>query len=154
MRAWVAEPMAPRRSGRSIKLVDREVPRPGDGELLIRVHVCGVCRTDLHVIDGDLPVHAREVVPGHEVVGEVIDLGPGVDNGWSGQRVGVAWLRHTCGTCRWCRSGRERSAALATSMLSRGARSATTVSAKRRTSSGSSASGPPEMAAGWAYTHA
>ncbi len=80
-------------------------PVPAAGELLVRVLACGVCRTDLHVAEGDLPVHRRGVVPGHEVVGEVI--------GWScgefeiGQRVGIAWLRRTCGRCQYCTRGSE-----------------------------------------------
>ncbi|WP_199730622.1 zinc-binding alcohol dehydrogenase family protein [Amycolatopsis panacis] len=81
------------------------VPVPGRGELLVRVRVCGVCRTDLHVAEGDLPVHAPGVIPGHEVVGEVVTYGLG---GFSpGDRVGIAWLRATCGVCRFCRAGKE-----------------------------------------------
>jgi propanol-preferring alcohol dehydrogenase len=80
-------------------------PRPAAGELLVRVLACGVCRTDLHVTEGDLPVHRRGVVPGHEVVGEVIGSGEG---GFEvGQRVGIAWLRRTCGCCRYCTRGFE-----------------------------------------------
>ncbi|MEV4603404.1 zinc-binding alcohol dehydrogenase family protein [Amycolatopsis sp. NPDC049253] len=84
------------------------MPVPDADELLVRVRVCGVCRTDLHVAEGDLPVHRAGVTPGHEVVGEVVASGPGEVGGfWPGDRVGVAWLRGTCGTCRFCRSGRE-----------------------------------------------
>jgi propanol-preferring alcohol dehydrogenase len=83
------------------------VPVPGAGELLVRVLACGVCRTDLHVTEGDLPVHRPAVVPGHEVVGEVAGLGDGVDGWRVGDRVGVAWLRSTDGTCRYCRRGAE-----------------------------------------------
>ncbi|MEO6881073.1 MAG: zinc-binding alcohol dehydrogenase family protein [Mycobacteriaceae bacterium] len=83
-------------------------PRPGRGELLVGVLACGVCRTDLHVVEGDLPVHAQHVVPGHEVVGEVVELGAGVDAGFRvGDRVGVPWLRGTCGSCRFCLRGAE-----------------------------------------------
>ncbi|HET6699581.1 MAG TPA: zinc-dependent alcohol dehydrogenase family protein [Nocardioidaceae bacterium] len=82
-------------------------PEPGPGEVRVRVRACGVCRTDLHVVEGDLPAHRSPVVPGHEVVGEVDALGPGVRRFAPGDRVGIAWLRHTCGTCRWCRAGRE-----------------------------------------------
>jgi propanol-preferring alcohol dehydrogenase len=82
-------------------------PEPGPGEVRVRVRACGVCRTDLHVVEGDLPVHRSPVVPGHEVVGEVDALGSGVRRFALGDRVGIAWLRHTCGTCRWCRAGRE-----------------------------------------------
>jgi propanol-preferring alcohol dehydrogenase len=83
------------------------VPRPGPGELLVRVRVCGVCRTDLHLSDHELAPRAPRRVPGHEVVGLVVDLGAGVEGWQPGDRVGIAWLRSTCGTCRWCRSGRE-----------------------------------------------
>ena len=86
-----------------------EVPRPvpADDELLVRVTACGVCRTDLHVADGDLEPHRSPVVPGHEIVGTVAEVGPAAQGFAVGDRVGVAWLRHTCGECRWCRSGSE-----------------------------------------------
>lgn len=85
-----------------------EVPQPGPGELLVAVHACGVCRTDLHVAEGDLPVHRPEVIPGHEVVAEVVATGPDAGEAFSvGDRVGVAWLRHTCGQCRFCTRGQE-----------------------------------------------
>lgn len=84
------------------------LPHPGRGELLVRVLACGVCRTDLHVAEGDLPVHRPEVVPGHEVVGEVVELGAEVNEQFRvGDRVGVAWLRHTCGRCRYCQRSAE-----------------------------------------------
>jgi propanol-preferring alcohol dehydrogenase len=83
------------------------VPEAGPGELLVRVLVCGVCRTDLHVAEGDLDPHRSPVVPGHEIVGVVDSVGPGATRFGPGDRVGVAWLRHTCGVCRWCTSGRE-----------------------------------------------
>lgn len=83
------------------------MPVPAAGELLVRVRACGVCRTDLHVAEGDLPVHKTGVVPGHEVVGEVVQAGPGADGFAVGSLVGVAWLRYTCGACRYCRAGRE-----------------------------------------------
>jgi propanol-preferring alcohol dehydrogenase len=91
----------------TLHLVEREPPRPAHGEVRLRVLVCGVCRTDLHVLDGDLPPHRSPVVPGHEVVGVVTELGPGVTRFAVGDRIGVAWLRWTCGQCRWCRSGAE-----------------------------------------------
>jgi propanol-preferring alcohol dehydrogenase len=90
-----------------LELVEKPVPEPGPGELLVHVHTCGVCRTDLHVTEGDLDVHHPHVTPGHEIVGSVTALGEGVDASWQDARVGVAWLRSTCGECRWCRSGRE-----------------------------------------------
>ena len=101
MRAW-----ATTGSG-DLRLVERPVPPPGPGELLVRVSVCGVCRTDLHVRDGDLARHRRTVVPGHEVVGTVAAVADDVTRFTEGDRVGVAWLRETCGACRWCRGGRE-----------------------------------------------
>lgn len=78
------------------------------GELLVAVRACGVCRTDLHVAEGDLPVHRPQVIPGHEVVGEVVEAGQGVGAEFAvGDRVGIAWLRHTCGRCRYCIRGAE-----------------------------------------------
>jgi propanol-preferring alcohol dehydrogenase len=93
--------------GRPLRAVDRPVPAPGPGELLIRVRACGVCRTDLHVVDGDLPDPKPGVVPGHEVVGVVERAGAGADRFAVGQRVGVPWLGQTCGACRYCLAGRE-----------------------------------------------
>jgi propanol-preferring alcohol dehydrogenase len=88
--------------------VSADVPRPADDELLVAVRACGVCRTDLHVTEGDLPVHRPRVVPGHEVVGEVVEAGPSAGPMFSvGDRVGIAWLRYTCGVCRYCVRGRE-----------------------------------------------
>lgn len=82
-------------------------PEPAGDELIVEVVACGVCRTDLHVIDGELAPHRSPVVPGHQVVGRVVATGPGVRHARAGDLVGVAWLRSTCGSCRWCRSGRE-----------------------------------------------
>lgn len=87
-----------------LKLTQGDIPEPGRGELLVRVLACGVCRTDLHVAEGDLPVHRRGVVPGHEVVGEV-EVAAG--DFAVGDRVGIAWLRWTCGSCSYCRKGAE-----------------------------------------------
>src|SRR5262245_39666667 len=86
---------------------DRPVPEPDAGQLLIKVKACGVCRTDLHVVDGELPNPKPRVVPGHEIVGEVVSLGEGASRFRSGDRVGVPWLGQTCGTCKYCTSGRE-----------------------------------------------
>lgn len=83
------------------------VPDPGAGELLVAVRACGVCRTDLHIAEGDLPVHRPHVTPGHEVVGEVVALGDGATGFATGDRVGIAWLRHTCGQCVYCVRGDE-----------------------------------------------
>lgn len=86
---------------------DLPIPEPGEGEVLLRVRCCAICRTDLHVIEGDLPKEKLPIVPGHQVVGVVEKLGPGCSEIEAGQRVGVAWLRHTCGECEFCTSGRE-----------------------------------------------
>ena len=86
---------------------ERPVPAPGLGEVLVEVEACGVCRTDLHVTEGDLPERRPHVIPGHEVVGRVVELGDGSRRFKQGERVGIAWLRSTCGACRWFRSGRE-----------------------------------------------
>jgi propanol-preferring alcohol dehydrogenase len=83
------------------------MPEPGRGEVLIRVTACGICRTDLHVVEGDLAVRRSPLVPGHQVVGVVERLGPGAEGTGLGDRVGIAWLRRTCGTCPFCRGGRE-----------------------------------------------
>ncbi|GAA2230703.1 zinc-binding alcohol dehydrogenase family protein [Promicromonospora sukumoe] len=83
------------------------LPVPADEEVLVRVLACGVCRTDLHVVDGDLPPHRSPVVPGHEVVGVVEQVGTRVHGRTVGERVGIAWLRSTCGECTWCRRGAE-----------------------------------------------
>src|SRR5262245_58624289 len=82
--------------------VERPVARPGQGELLVEVEVCGVCRTDLHVAEGDLEPRRPTIVPGHEIVGRVAELGPGVGGFTVGERVGVAWLHASCGRCRFC----------------------------------------------------
>ena len=102
MRAMVID-----RPGARLRLEERAVPVPAQGEVLIRVRACGVCRTDLHVVDGELPQARYPVVPGHEIVGEVAALGEGVDGLGNGERVGVPWLGWTCGKCRYCLAGAE-----------------------------------------------
>lgn len=92
--------------GKGLRAEVRPVPVPGAGELLVKVRACGVCRTDLHVLDGEIPAH-YPIVPGHEIVGEVLAIGAGVDGFLPGQRVGVPWLGQACGVCAYCRSGRE-----------------------------------------------
>lgn len=82
-------------------------PLPAPGQLLLRVQACGVCRTDLHVVDGDLPWPGHDVIPGHEIVGRVLALGEGVAGFAVGDRVGVPWLGFSCGTCRFCSAGQE-----------------------------------------------
>ncbi len=106
MKAMILERQAP---VASTPLAPREipVPAPGPGEILVRVRACGLCRTDLHVIEGDLPPHRLPLVPGHQVVGVVEARGTGASRFRDGDRIGIAWLRHTCGACAYCRSGRE-----------------------------------------------
>jgi propanol-preferring alcohol dehydrogenase len=106
MRAFRVTRPGPAASG-PLEPVDEPVPTPGPDELLVGVLACGVCRTDLHVAEGDLPVHRAGVVPGHEVVGRVERVGGDVTAFAVGDRVGIAWLRRTCGTCRFCRRGAE-----------------------------------------------
>ncbi len=90
-----------------LELVDLPVPKPGPEQVLIRVHACGVCRTDLHVIDGELTAPKLPLIPGHEIVGTVIEKGDNADHFLIGDRVGVPWLGFTCGTCRFCTAGQE-----------------------------------------------
>jgi propanol-preferring alcohol dehydrogenase len=90
-----------------VEPVERPIPTPGPGEVRVKVSVCGVCRTDLHLAEGDLAPKRPGVVPGHEVVGIVDALGPGATRFREGERIGIAWLRHTCGVCRFCRRGDE-----------------------------------------------
>lgn len=92
--------------GKPLRAVERPVPEPGPGELLIAVSACGVCRTDLHIADGEIPAH-YPIVPGHEIVGRVARLGPAVTGFTIGQRVGVPWLGHSCGVCPYCVTGHE-----------------------------------------------
>lgn len=101
-RAMVSE-----RVGRPLIRCERASPPLGAGEIRLKVKACGVCRTDLHLVDGELPVRNDVVVPGHEVVGRVIELGAGVTRWQPGDRVGVPWLAWACGTCDYCRRGRE-----------------------------------------------
>jgi propanol-preferring alcohol dehydrogenase len=95
------------RPGTPLKLENRPEPTAGPGQVLIHVLACGVCRTDLHVVDGELPQARYPIVPGHEIVGEVIGLAEGVTGFMPGERVGVPWLGSTCGHCRFCLSGQE-----------------------------------------------
>jgi alcohol dehydrogenase, propanol-preferring len=102
MRAMVLE-----RPGSPLVLRERPLPAPGAGEILVEIAACGVCRTDLHVVDGELPDPKLPIVPGHEIVGRVAALGADVIDIAMGQRVGVPWLGHTCQVCPYCRDGRE-----------------------------------------------
>lgn len=104
MRVWqVLGSGSARRLGPDV----RAVPLPQDDEVVVDVTACGVCRTDLHLADGELAAKAPGRVPGHEVVGRVVTRGAGAHRFALGDRIGIAWLRRTCGACRWCRSGRE-----------------------------------------------
>jgi propanol-preferring alcohol dehydrogenase len=95
------------RPGALLRLEERPIPAPGPGQVLIRVRACGICRTDLHVLDGELPQARYPVIPGHEIVGEIATLAQGVAGFSVGERVGVPWLGWTCGKCRFCRAGQE-----------------------------------------------
>lgn len=86
---------------------DLPMPQPGIGEILVRVEVCGVCRTDLHIVEGELPPRRPAIIPGHEIVGRVQELGPETTRFQVGDRVGLAWLGRTCGDCAYCRRGQE-----------------------------------------------
>src|SRR5437763_2783622 len=106
MRAMRLRAPAPVESA-PLELVETAMPEPEPGEVLVRVEVCGVCRTDLHVVEGELPPRRPGIVPGHEVVGRVERLGPGASRFRVGDRVGVAWLHASCGVCPYCRRGDE-----------------------------------------------
>lgn len=106
MRAHVLQQRAPVET-RPLKLTDLPSPEAGEGQVRIRVSTCAVCRTDLHVVEGELPLRRPRVVPGHQVVGRIDQLGEGVDHFALGDRVGVAWLHGTCGVCGHCSRGQE-----------------------------------------------
>jgi len=106
MRAWSLDRPG-MVSTRPLRLVERAVPEPGPSEVRVRVSACGICRTDLHVVEGELAERQPHVVPGHQAVGVVDALGDEVDRALLGARVGVAWLHRTCGACRFCLSHRE-----------------------------------------------
>jgi propanol-preferring alcohol dehydrogenase len=106
MRAMVSSVVAPIERS-PLELRELPDPRPASGELRVRVRCCAICRTDLHVIEGDLPRVTNPIVPGHQVVGIVDQLGEGCRRFRVGDRVGIAWLRYTDGTCKFCRGGRE-----------------------------------------------
>lgn len=106
MKAWLLDKPAPV-SNSPLTIVDRPLPVAGDDQVLIRVHACGICRTDLHVIEGELPVLRSPLIPGHQIVGTIAALGSRVEGSSIGDRVGVAWLNRTCGICQFCISGRE-----------------------------------------------
>lgn len=106
MKAWIVDRPGPISTG-PLREVERETPVPAPGQVRIRVTCCGVCRTDLHLAEGDLAPRRHGVIPGHEVVGVVDGLGPGAERFRLGERIGAAWLGGTDGTCRFCRRGEE-----------------------------------------------
>ncbi len=106
MKAMVLERIAPIASS-PLRLSDWPEPQPQPGEVRLKVRCCGICRTDLHVIEGELPPLRLPIVPGHQIVGAVDAIGPSCTRFSVGQRVGIAWLRHTCGQCGFCLAGRE-----------------------------------------------
>ncbi len=95
------------RPGVPLRLAELATPEPGEGHILVRVSACGVCRTDLHVVDGELTEPTLPIIPGHEIIGHVVEVGAGVERFRHGERVGIPWLGETCGVCRYCRAGRE-----------------------------------------------
>jgi alcohol dehydrogenase, propanol-preferring len=106
VRAWVVHQPGPMASA-PLRLTERPVPEPGPGQLLVKIRCCGVCRTDLHLAEGDLPPKHPDTTPGHEVVAEVVATGPGTSRFSVGDRVGAAWLGGTDGSCPFCRRGQE-----------------------------------------------
>jgi propanol-preferring alcohol dehydrogenase len=106
MDVWAVDRPGPIDHG-PLQRARRTVPEPGPGEVLVEVEACGICRTDLHLCEGDLEPRRPGVVPGHQVVGPVVDRGAGADRFATGDRVGIAWLRGTCGSCEFCRAGSE-----------------------------------------------
>lgn len=106
MQAWILNKPAPVREG-PLRRVEPPTPTPSADELLLRVAACGICRTDLHVVEGELPVRRSPLIPGHQIVGRVTSMGSNVKDFALGDRVGVAWLNRTCGVCEFCVSGRE-----------------------------------------------
>jgi propanol-preferring alcohol dehydrogenase len=106
MKAWVLNTPAPVDQS-PLVLSEINKPTPSEDEVLLRVNACGICRTDLHVVEGELPVRRSPLVPGHQIVGRVAAVGSKVEGFAEGDRVGVAWLNRTCGVCEFCVSGQE-----------------------------------------------
>jgi len=107
MHAMVLDNLASAPAGARLVMSERAVPEPGAGQVLVKIAACAVCRTDLHILDGDLPHPKHDLIPGHEVVGRIIRLGSDVTRLEPGQRVGIPWLGSTCGRCAYCRAGQE-----------------------------------------------
>lgn len=112
MKAMVLERIEPLRQS-TLKMVETDIPKPGPHEIRIKVRCCAICRTDLHVIEGDLPIVKMPIIPGHQIIGVVEKCGPNAHRFDVGRRVGIAWLRRTCGKCTYCGSGRENLCQLA-----------------------------------------
>jgi propanol-preferring alcohol dehydrogenase len=106
MKAWIVEEQK-NIEDKPLKLVELPVPEPGENEIRIKITHCGICRTDLHIAEGDIPLSKKPVVPGHEIVGVVDKVGPGAKKYKIGDRVGVSWLYWTCGKCKYCLRGDE-----------------------------------------------
>jgi propanol-preferring alcohol dehydrogenase len=106
MKAWLLNKPAPVSSS-PLTIANVATPVPRDDEVLIRISACGICRTDLHVVEGELPVRRSPLIPGHQIVGRVTSVGSRVEGFSVGDRVGVAWLNRTCGICEFCHTGRE-----------------------------------------------
>ena len=107
MTADIMHAMVLKQPGEALQFVEMPIPEPGPGQLLVRVDACAVCRTDLHVVDGELAHPKLPLVPGHEIIGRVIEVGAQASRFRSGDRVGIPWLGWTCGTCRYCQNGQE-----------------------------------------------
>src|SRR5262245_43308794 len=108
MRAMLLRRAGPMTAGSTpLEMADVPVPVPGEGEILVRVSICGVCRTDLDIVEGRIVLRRYPIIPGHQVVGHVAGMGPGVNDFREGDRVGVAWIHWADGVCRWCRSEQE-----------------------------------------------
>ena len=99
--------MVLKKLGAPLEFTDLADRQPGPGEIRVKVSACGVCRTDLHVVDGELPNPQVPIIPGHEIVGRIDVIGAGVEGLHVGERVGIPWLGHTCGVCPYCRGGQE-----------------------------------------------
>src|SRR6202789_3878570 len=99
--------MGLKKPGTALEWTDLADRQPGQGEIRVKVATCGVCRTDLHVIDGELPNPQLPIIPGHEIVGRIDAIGTGVEGLRMGERVGIPWLGHTCGVCPYCEAQRE-----------------------------------------------
>jgi len=106
MRAWILKNQK-KIEDRPLQIEEIKKPRPDKNDILVRVEYCGICRTDLHIAEGDIPMHKKPVVLGHEIIGIVEEKGEKVTKYEIGDRVGISWLNHTCGKCKYCRSGRE-----------------------------------------------